>query len=138
MLTEAVAPILWPPNAKSQLTGKEPDAGKDWRQKEKREAEDEMVRYHHQLIGYKSEPISGDSEAQIHIHWVDDDMEREMATHSSVLAWRIPGTGEPGGLPSVGHRVGHDWSHLVAAAAAAAPVKNREAWHVAVYGVTKN
>ena len=37
------------------------------------------------------------------------EMEKEMATHSSVLAWRIPGTGEPGGLPSVGlHRVGHD------------------------------
>ena len=43
--------------------------------------------------------------------------EKEMATHSSVLAWRIPGTGEPGGLPSVGsHRVGHDWSDLAAAA----------------------
>ena len=39
-----------------------------------------------------------------------------MATHSSVLAWRIPGTGEPGGLPSMGsHRVGHDWSGLAAA-----------------------
>ena len=38
-------------------------------------------------------------------------LEKEMATHSSVLAWRIPGTGEPGGLPSMGsHRVGHDWS----------------------------
>ena len=36
-----------------------------------------------------------------------------MATHSSVLAWRIPGMGEPGGLPSMGlHRVGHDWSDL--------------------------
>ena len=36
-------------------------------------------------------------------------LEKEMATHSSVLAWRIPGTGEPGGLPSLGsHRVGHD------------------------------
>ena len=44
-----------------------------------------------------------------------------MATHSSVLAWRIPGTGEPGGLPSLGsHRVGHDWSGVAAAAAAAA------------------
>ena len=44
--------------------------------------------------------------------------EKEMATHSSVLAWRIPGTGEPGGLPSTGsHRVRHDWSDLVAAAA---------------------
>jgi len=38
-----------------------------------------------------------------------DPLEKEMATHSSVLAWRIPGTGEPGGLPSMGsHRVGHD------------------------------
>ena len=44
-----------------------------------------------------------------------------MATHSSVLAWRIPGAGEPGGLMSMGsHRVGHDWSDLAAAAAAAA------------------
>ena len=47
--------------------------------------------------------------------------EKEMATYSSILAWRIPGTGEPGGLPSMGsHRVGHDWSDLAAAAAAAA------------------
>ena len=45
-------------------------------------------------------------------------LEKEMATHSSILAWRIPGTGEPGGLPSMGsHRVGHDWSDLAAAAA---------------------
>ena len=45
-------------------------------------------------------------------------LEKEMATHSSVLAWRIPGMGEPGGLPSMGsHRVGHDWSDLAAAAA---------------------
>ena len=45
-------------------------------------------------------------------------LEKEMATHSSVLAWRIPETGEPGGLPSMGsHRVGHDWSDLAAAAA---------------------
>ena len=47
-------------------------------------------------------------------------LEKEMATHSSVLAWRIPGTGEPGGLLSMGsHRVGHDLSDLAAAAAAA-------------------
>ena len=46
-------------------------------------------------------------------------LEKEMATHSSVLAWRIPGTGESGGLSSMGsHRVGHDWSDLAAAAAA--------------------
>ena len=46
-------------------------------------------------------------------------LEKEMATYSSVLVWRIPGTGKPGGLPSMGsHRVGHDWSNLAAAAAA--------------------
>ena len=49
-----------------------------------------------------------------HIHA----LEKEMATHYSVPAWRIPGTGEPGELPSMGlHRVGQDWSHLAAAAA---------------------
>ena len=43
-------------------------------------------------------------------------LEKEMATHSSVHAWRIPGTGEPGGLPSMGlHRVGHDWTDLALA-----------------------
>ena len=46
-------------------------------------------------------------------------LKKEMATPSSTLAWRIPGTREPGGLPSMGsHRVGHDWSDLAAAAAA--------------------
>ena len=45
-------------------------------------------------------------------------LEKELAIHSSVLAWRIPGMGEPGGLPSMGsYRVGHDWSDLAAAAA---------------------
>ena len=45
-------------------------------------------------------------------------LEKEMATHSSVFAWRIPGTEEPGGLLSLGpHRVGHDGSDLAAAAA---------------------
>ena len=48
-------------------------------------------------------------------------LEKEMAAHSSVLAWRIPGMGDPGGLLSMGsHRVRHDWSDLTAAAAAAA------------------
>ena len=46
-------------------------------------------------------------------------LEKEMATHSSVLAWRIPGMMEPGGLPSMGlHRVRHDWGDLAAVAAA--------------------
>ena len=53
-------------------------------------------------------------------------LEKEMATHSSVLAWRIPGTGEPSGLPSKGsHRVGHDWSDLAAVAAAGKKEKRK-------------
>ena len=52
-----------------------------------------------------------------------------MATHSSVLAWRIPGMLEPGGLPSMGsHRVGHDWSDLAAAAATAVLEKDGFPW----------
>ena len=51
---EAGAPILWPPDAKSQLIGKEPDAGKDWRQ-EKGMTEDEMIGWHHQLDGHEFE-----------------------------------------------------------------------------------
>ena len=48
--------------------------------------------------------------------WLSLVLEKEMATHSSVLAWRIPGMGEPGGLPSMGsHRVRHDWRDLAAA-----------------------
>ena len=47
-------------------------------------------------------------------------LEKEMETHSSILGWKIPGTEEPGGLPSMGsHRVGHNWSDLAAAAVAA-------------------
>ena len=45
----------------------------------------------------------------VYIYIISFILEKEMATHSSILAWRIPGTGEPGGLPSMGsHRVGHD------------------------------
>jgi len=54
-------------------------------------------------------------------------LEKEMETHSSVLTWRIPGTGEPGGLPSMGsHRVGHDWSDLAAVVAAESLKQNKK------------
>ena len=50
-----------------------------------------------------------DRTERLHFHFHFHALEKEMATHSSVLAWRIPGTGEPGGLPSMGsHRVRHD------------------------------
>ena len=82
-----------------------------------------MVGWHHRLDGHELEQTMGDSEGQGSLACcslrggkesdrtfvVQSDTEKEMATHSSILAWRIPGTGEPGGLPSMGsHRVGHD------------------------------
>ena len=79
---EAEAPILWPPDANSWFIGKDPDAGKDWRQEEKGTTEDEMIGWHHQLNGHEFEKALGDSEGQ----------------------------GKPGMLQSMGlQRVGHDW-----------------------------
>ena len=57
-------PTLWPPDVKSQLTGKDPDAGKDWGQEEKGTTEDEMVRWHHWLNGHEFEQAPGDGEEQ--------------------------------------------------------------------------
>ena len=80
---EAEAPILWPPDVKNWLNGKDPDAGKDWRQEEKGTAEDEMIRWHHQLNGHEFEQATG----------VDD------------------GQGKPGMLQSMGSQTaGHNWA----------------------------
>ena len=59
---EAEASVLWPPDGKSQLIGKNSDAGKDWRQKKKRAAGDEMVRWHHQLNRHEFKQTPEDSE----------------------------------------------------------------------------
>ena len=61
---EAETPILWPPDAKNWLSGKDPDAGDDWGQKKKRATEDEMVGWHHWLDGHEFEWTLGDSEGQ--------------------------------------------------------------------------
>ena len=63
-LTEAEAPILWLPDAKIRLTGKDPDAGKDWRQEENGATEYETVGWHHQLNGCEFEQTQRDSEGQ--------------------------------------------------------------------------
>ena len=64
-------------------------------------------------------------------------LEKEMATHSSVLAWRIPGMGEPGGLPSMGsHRVRHDWNDLAAAAASIFTQSQIPLWPHYLLGMT--
>ena len=56
---EAETPILWPPDVKNWLIGKDPDVGKDWRQEEKGTAEDEMVEWHHQLDVHEFEQAPG-------------------------------------------------------------------------------
>ena len=61
---EDEAPILWPPDAKSHLIGKDPDAGQDWGQEEKGTTEDKMVGWYHQHLGHKFEQTLGDSEGQ--------------------------------------------------------------------------
>jgi len=130
-------PVLWPPHAKSWLIGKDSDAGRDWGQEEKGTTEDEMASptrwtlvwvnsgswwwtgrpgvlqfMGSQRAGYDWVTALNSTELRERFHA----LEKEMATHSSVLAWRILGTGEPGGLPSMAsHRVRQDWSDLAAA-----------------------
>ena len=62
--TDAETPVLWPPDGKSRLTGKDPDAGKDWRQEEKGTTEEEMVGWCHWLHGHEFEQTPGNSEGQ--------------------------------------------------------------------------
>ena len=61
---EAETPILWPPDVKNRLIGKDPDAGKDWRREEKGMTEDEMVGWHHQLNGHEFEQALGVGDGQ--------------------------------------------------------------------------
>ena len=61
---EAGAPILWPPDVRSWLIWKDPDAGKDWRQEEKEMTEDEMVGWHHRLDGHESDEAPGVGDGQ--------------------------------------------------------------------------
>ena len=116
------------PDVKRWLIWKDPDARKDYRWEEEGMTKDKMVGWHHWLDGHEFEQAPGEIVklreawyAAVHgvaKNWTWHALEKEMATHSSVLAWRIPGMAEPGGLPSMGsHRVGHNWSDLAVAAA---------------------
>ena len=59
---EAEAPILWPPDGKNWLTGKDPEAGKDWRQEKKGTIENEMIGWYHRLCGHEFEQAPGDGD----------------------------------------------------------------------------
>ena len=63
-MIEAEAPVLWPPNLNNQLIGKDPDAGKDWKQEEKGMTGDEMVEWHHWLDGHEFEQTLGVGDRQ--------------------------------------------------------------------------
>ena len=89
---ESEAPILWPFDVKSQLTGKDPDAEKDWTQEEKGTTEDEMVGWHHRLDGHEFEqaPGVGDGQGSLvcwspwgHRVWHD------LATEFSCFQWTV-------------------------------------------------
>ena len=130
--TDAEAPVLWWPDMKSLLIGKDTDAWKDWRQKVNQVAEDKMFRSYHQLIGHEFEQTPGDSKGQGILaccspwsHKESDTtltgcsviknppanagdvgrslgweglLEKEKATHSSILAWKTPWIEQPGQL----------------------------------------
>ena len=62
--TDAEAPVLWPPDVKSQLTGKDPNAGKNWKEEEKGVTENEIIGWHHQLNGHEFEQTPREIEGQ--------------------------------------------------------------------------
>ena len=77
---EAEAPILWTPDMKNRLFGKDPDAGKDWGQQEEGATEDGMVGWHHRLNGHESEQIPGDSGEQKSLVWCSPSGHKESDT----------------------------------------------------------
>jgi len=100
---EVEAPILWPPDVKSRLIRKDPDAGKDWRQEEKGTTEDEMVGCITDLMDMSLSKLQElaqlvENSPAMWETWVwslgwEDPLEKGRATHSSILAWRISWTG---------------------------------------------
>jgi len=92
---EAEAPIIWPPDVKSWLIGKDLDAGKDWGQEEKGAIEDEMVGRHHQLNGHEFEQTPRDSEGQGSLAccspWSckETDMTEWLNNNNKAFKWRL-------------------------------------------------
>ena len=109
-------PILWPSDAKSQLIGKDPDAGKDWRQEEKWTTEDEMVGWHHWLDGHKFEQAPRVGEGQESLACYNPWGHKESDTTVG-LNWHWSGSdhkesacnaGDPGSIPGSGRSPGEE------------------------------
>ena len=89
---EAEAPILWPPDAKSRLTGKNPDAGKDWRQEEKGMTGDEMVGWHHWIDRHEFDQAPGNGEGQGSLACCSPQGHKESDTTQQLIknsTWRL-------------------------------------------------
>ena len=86
--SEVKTPILWPPDEKKWLNGKDPDSGKDWRQEEKGMTEDEMVGWHHLLNGHEFEQAPGVGERQGSLAWCSPWGHKALDTNSE-LNWNI-------------------------------------------------
>ena len=89
--TDAEAPILWPPDPKSQLIGKDPDAGKDWGQEEKGTTEDGIVRWNHRLSGHEFEQTLGDNKGQGSLAccspWGRKELDTERLNNNNLAFW---------------------------------------------------
>ena len=85
------APILWSRDVKSQLIGKDTDAGKDWGQEEKRVTEDETVQWHHQLNGYQFEQTLGDSKDREAWHAAVHRVAKSQTRLSNWTSWNYVG-----------------------------------------------
>ena len=96
MNAEAETLILWPPDAKkSQLTGKDPSAGKDWGQEKKGMTEDEIVGWHHWLSGHEFEQTLGDGEGQGSLACCSQPMGSQRVGHDWATGQQQPVTGTP-------------------------------------------
>ena len=99
---EAEAPILWPPDAKSQLIGKDPDAGKDWRQEEKRALENDMVEWYHWLNGDEFEQALGigDGQGSLGMLWSiwSQRVRQDWATELNTISYRYKFTSHWGSI----------------------------------------
>ena len=123
--TEAAALVLWPPDLKNWLTGKDADVGKDWRQKEKGTAENKIVRWHHQLNRQEFEQTLGDSEGQRIVRWHHQLKDKKLSKHWAIVKDREQWDGITN---SIDKNLSKHWEI----------VKDREGWWAIVYGVTKS
>ena len=112
--TDAETPIFWPPDAKTWLIWKDPDAGKDWRQEEKGMTEDETVRWHHRLDGHEFEQALGAGDGQGSLECCSPWSRRVKQDWATELSWAvILGSGTERQVPKQLHWVICELLHWV-------------------------